>query len=186
MFVNAGPSSQGTAVRVLINPFGEVDGLLLDTGTIVTFPAHMGDELASIVKPGSAVAVKGYPEAPSQIKGYVITNTATNQSVVTQPKPRSGVRMPKFFRRMGLKGINAQGEVRHVRLGGKGEVNGVILEDGTIVRFKREALYQFSGLFQIGQRIAVTGYGSENQFGRALEATALGAEGQPLRPLYTR
>ena len=73
-----------------------------------------------------------------------------------------------------------------MRFGGKGEVNGVILSDGTIIRFKREALYQFGGLFQIGQRIAATGYGSENQFGRALEATSLGAEGQPLQPLYAR
>jgi hypothetical protein len=85
--------------------------------------------------------------------------------------------MPKLFRRMGLKGMSAQGEVRHLRVGGKGDINGVILADGTIIRFKREALYRFG---------AATGYGSETQFGRALEATALGAEGQPLQPLYAR
>ena len=185
-FGNVEPTAQGKSVRLLVNPFGEVDGLLLDNDTIVTFPAHMGDELASVVKPGDAVVVKGYPESPSQIKGYVITSTANNQTVVTLPKPRGGIKMPKFFRRMGLKAMSAQGEVRYLRFGGKGEVNGVILTDGTIIRFKREALYRFGGLLQIGQRVAATGYGSENQFGRALEASALGAEGQPLQPLYAR
>ena len=67
-FGNVEPSAQGKSVRLLVNPFGEVDGLLLDNDTIVTFPAHMGDELASVVKPGDAVVVKGYPESPSQIK----------------------------------------------------------------------------------------------------------------------
>ena len=82
--------------------------------------------------------------------------------------------------------MSAQGGVRYPRVGGKGEVNGVILSDGSIIWFKREALYRFGGLLQIGQRVAATGYGSENQFGRALEASALGAEGRPLQPLYAR
>jgi hypothetical protein len=82
--------------------------------------------------------------------------------------------------------MRAQGEVRHLRFGGKGEVNGVILSDGTIIRFKREALYRFGGLLQVGQRIAATGFGSENEYGRALEATALGPEGQTLQPLRAR
>ena len=64
-------------------------GLLLGNETIVTFPAHMGDELASVVKPGDAVVVKGYPESPSQIKGYVITSTASNQTVVDAARSRA-------------------------------------------------------------------------------------------------
>lgn len=185
VYGNQQPATEARAARLLVNPLGEVDGILLDTGTIVTFPAHMGDELASTVKPGDIVAVKGYPEAPAQIKGYVVTSTTSNRTVQTLPKPRGGIGMPKFLRNLGLKNMTAQGEVRHMRFG-KGGPNGVILADGTIVRFKREALYRFGALLQIGQRITATGYGSENQFGRALEATAIGAEGQPAQPLYSR
>ena len=179
------PATDARVARLLVNPLGEVDGVLLDNGTIVTFPAHMGDELASTVKPGDLVAVKGYPESATQIKGYVITSTSSNRTVTTLPKPRGGIRMPKFLRNLGLKNMTAQGEVRHLRFG-KGVTNGVILADGTIVRFKREALYRFGALMQVGQRITATGYGSENQFGRALEATALGPEGQPAQPLYSK
>lgn len=183
-YMNAPPAAQAKAVRLLINPFGEVDGVLLDGGMIVTFPPHMGGQLAATIKPGDLVIVKGYQESPSQIKGYVITNASSNQSVMTLPKPPAGMEMPKHLRGAGLKEMSARGEVRQLRFGGRGEINGVILADGTIVRFPRDASYRFGSLFQIGQRIAATGYGTQNQFGRALEATALGAEGQTPQPLY--
>lgn len=185
-YMNAPPAAQAKVVRLLINPFGEVDGLLLDSATIVTFPPHMGEQLAAAIKAGDPVIVKGYQEAPTQIKGYVITNASTNQSVMTLPKPPAPIKMPPHLRGAGLKEMSAQGEVRQVHFGGRGEINGVILADGSIVRFPHEASYRFGSLFQIGQRIAATGYGTQNQFGRALEATALGAEGQTPQSLYVK
>ncbi|MBI3057443.1 MAG: hypothetical protein HYY77_25860, partial [Betaproteobacteria bacterium] len=49
-YANTPPAAQATASRLLINPFGEVDGVLLDTGTIVTFPPHMGGQIAAAIK----------------------------------------------------------------------------------------------------------------------------------------
>jgi hypothetical protein len=65
-------------------------------------------------------------------------------------------------------------------------VNGVILADGTIVRFPREVSWRFMQLFRVGQSIAATGYGTENAHGRAFEVTALGPLGQPPQPVYAR
>lgn len=186
MYANAPPAAESIVSRVLVNPLGEVDGILLETGSIVTFPPHMGVQLAAAIKAGDRVSVKGYPETPGQIKGYVITNTRTNQSVMTLPKPPEGIKPPPHLRGVGLKEMQAEGEVRHVRHGGKGEINGVILSDGTIVRFPRDAAYRFGSLFQVGQRIAAKGFGTETEYGRALEATALGQAGQPPQPLYQR
>lgn len=185
-YLNAPPSAQATVSRLLVNPFGEVDGVLLDTGTLVTFPPHMSEQLAAAVKSGDAVDVKGYPEMPGQIKGYVITNSRTNQSVMVHPKPPAGMKPPPHLRGIGLKEMSAQGEIRHLRHGGKGEINGVILADGTIVRFPREVSYRFGHLFRVGQGIAASGYGTQNQHGRAFEATALGPLGQPPQAIYQR
>ena len=185
-YLNAPPAAQATVGRMLVNPFGEVDGVLLETGVLVTFPPHMGELLAAAVKPGDAVDVKGYPEMPGQIKGYVITNSRTGQAVVVHPKPPAGLKPPPHLRGIGLKEMSAQGEIRHVRHGGKGEINGVILADGTIVRFPREVSWRFAPLFRVGQGIAASGYGTQNAHGRAFEATALGPLGQPPQPVYTR
>jgi hypothetical protein len=185
-YLNAPPAAQSTVSRMLVNPFGEVDGLLLETGVIVTFPPHMGETLAASVKPGDAVDVKGYPEMPGQIRGYVVTNTRTGQAVVTHPKPPAGLKPPPHLRGIGLKELSAQGEIRHVRHGGKGEINGVILADGTIVRFPREVSWRFATLLRVGQSITAAGYGTQNAHGRALEVTALGPLGQPQQPIYAR
>ena len=94
--------------------------------------------------------------------------------------------MPKHLRGTGLKEMSAQGEIRHLRYGGKGEINGAILADGTIIRFPREVSYRFGGLLRIGQSVSATGHGTQNAHGRAFEITALGAMGQPSQPVYTR
>lgn len=77
-FAPAIPAAEGKVSRLLVNPFGEVDGLLLNMGILVTFPKHMGEQLTVSVKPGDTVEVKGYPEAAAQIKRYVITNSCSS------------------------------------------------------------------------------------------------------------
>lgn len=186
-YATAAPAAQGKVTRLLVNPFGEVDGLLLDTGTIVTFPKHMSEQLAAAVKPGDTVEIKGSPEAAGQIKGYVITNSRSNQPLMVQPKPPKGImEMPKHLRSVGLQAMNAQGEIRYLQYGKRGEINGVILAEGTIVRFSREASYQFAPMLKTGQSISASGYGTKNQYGQAFEATALGPVGQPPQPVYRR
>lgn len=186
-YANAAPAAQGKVSRLLVNPFGEVDGLLLDTGTLITFPKHMGEQLASTVKLGDTVEVKGYSEAENQIKAYVITNARSNQPLMVQPKPPKGImEMPKHLRSVGLQAMNAQGEIQYLYYGKHGEINGLILADGTIVRFSREASFQFAPMFKVGQSISASGYGTKNQYGRAFEATALGPVGQALQPVYQR
>jgi len=185
-FMAAAPAAEATVSRLLTNPFGDVDGVLLDNGMIVTFPPHMGEQLAAAVSAGDPLTIKGYPERPTQIKGYVIINNRTKQTLVVQPKPQPGAKIPGHLRGVGLKEMNAEGEVRHLRYGGRGEVNALILADGTIVRFPRDASFQLASLFQVGQRISATGYGTENEHGRTLEATALGPQGQAPQQLYRR
>jgi hypothetical protein len=182
-----GPAAQGKVSRLLVNPFGEVDGLLLDTGTLVTFPPHMGEQLAAAVKPGDQVEVKGFPEAHGQISGYVITPSNSNRPLMVQAKPSKGaIKIPKDLPSAGLKAMNAQGEIRHLRYGKHGEINGMILADGTIVRFSRETSRPFVPLLKIGQGISASGYGTKNAYGQAFEATALNPLGHPPQPSYPR
>lgn len=180
------PTSTGRVTRVLVNPFGEVDGLLLDNGSLVTFPGHMATELAALVKPGEEVAVHGVPTAGQQIKGLVIRNVATGQTVMDQPKQKGIPKMPKHIRAMGLKDMTANGRIVALRHGKHGELHGVVLEDGTSVRFAKEAAWTAAPLLQLGQTISVTGYGSATPHGRGIEATALGRQDEPQQPIYRR
>jgi hypothetical protein len=165
-----------------MNPEGEVDGLLLSDGTQVHFPPHMAPELVAAIKPNEPVNVQGNRSfvAPV-IKAFVISDTRTGQSVV-EHEP-SG-RVPPFMRRWSMTEMKASGKVQALLYAPRGEVHGVILEDGTQIRVPPHAGYALAGVFQVGQPIAAEGYGTTNEFGRSLEATAIGAPGGAMTPIY--
>ena len=176
------PVVQGTLERFIVNPQGEVDGLVLTDGTQVRFPPHMSAELVSAVGPGEPVSVEGFREYQGAVKAFVVTNTQTNQSVVeheptTQP-------LPPHLRNVGLSELSVAGRIQYLMYGARGELNGVMLDNGSIVRFPPDVGYQFANQLQVGQPITALGYGTQNQYGLALEATAIGATGQVPLPIY--
>jgi hypothetical protein len=180
----AAPAARGKVVRLLINPFGEVDGVLLHTDVVVSFPKHMSERLAAVAEPGDLVEVRGYAEAPGQIKGFVIRGLDSGKSLVVQPKPRGGPgALPGHSPRAALQPLSAEGEITHLLYGRRGEINGFILGEGTIVRLAHEAADRFREILKIGQRISASGYGTKNDYGEAFEATALGPAGQEAQPV---
>lgn len=183
-FINAAPMATGAVRRFLINPHGEVDALQLNDGTIVKFPPHMGQELTAAVKAADTVSVRGYREASDLIKAFVITNDASKQQVVERPPAPDVAKMPKHLRFAALSRLKVAGKVERALRGKKGEVNGVLFEDGTVVRFPPHAAFDFAALLQPGRTLAAEGLGSQTAFGRGLEATALGPTPDALRPIY--
>lgn len=83
------PSVTGTVQQYLLNPHGEVDGLLLSDGTVVKFPPHLGIALATSIKAGDAVTAVGFigPNTSQgrAMKALSITNSQTGQTLVDEP-----------------------------------------------------------------------------------------------------
>lgn len=176
--------AQGTVQRMLINPYGEVDGLRLADGTIVKFPPHVSDALTAAVKVGDAVRIIGRPEARGTVKADAIVNTASGQTVYDQPPAvDEGRPLPPHLRAQRLQPQKVEGRVDTVLTGRRGEANGVILTDGSIVRFPPESL-RLS--VQPGAPFAASGLGTRNAMGTSLEAVSLGTSLATLQPLYDR
>jgi hypothetical protein len=175
---------QGTASQYLINPNGEVDGLLLTDGTQVHFPPHMSADLTQTVGPTNAISAQGVHENTLHFRAFTISNAATGQSV-NESRPTQFQRpVPPELRGVDLKPLQAEGKVKVVLVAPRGETDGVVLDNGTIIRVPPDIGAQYSAWLQVGQSIAANGYGTENQFGRCLQATAIGQSGQPLTPIY--
>jgi hypothetical protein len=185
-FSNAAPVVTGVVRRFVINPHGEIDGLLLEDGTLAKYPPHMAAELAAAVKPGDTISVRGFREYAGTVKALVITNEATKRTVIEHP-PVPGIgKMPKHLRFATLARLASSGTVDRAMYGKKGEINGVMLGDGTVVRFPPHAVFQFGAQLQPGQAIAAEGFGTQNEYGRAIEAIAIGTTAQTLQPIYNR
>jgi hypothetical protein len=173
---------EGTIVQYLMNHHGEIDGFLLSNGTQVHFPPHMERNLVAVAKPNDVVSVQGYRSVGGPVmNAYVITNTKTGQSVTEQePALLDRPILPPHLKDLSLVERHAEGIVRNLLYGPRGELNGAVLEDRTIVRVPPHAAYQVARLLQIGHSISAVGYGTENTYGRAIEATAIGASGSPM------
>jgi hypothetical protein len=175
---------QGTVSQFLVNPNGEVDGLLLSDGAQVHFPPHMSADLTLAVKTNDSVSAQGVHENTAFFHAFTISDTATGQSV-NESRPSQFQRpVPPELRGVNLKPLQAEGKVKVVLVAPRGETDGVVLDNGAIIRIPPDAGMQFSTLLQVGRSVAASGYGTENQFGRCLQATAIGASGQPLTRIY--
>jgi len=165
------PTATGTLSRFVMNTRGEVDGLFLDDDVQVRFPPHMSDELTGATRPGGTVAIVGTRERGGAIRAHTITNTETNQSV-TEHEP-TGARSPAPAHRV-RGAMSAQGRIQILMHNPTGDTDGLVLDDGSIVRFPADLGEQIPlEVFQRGIAIVAQGYGTENRYGRVLEATAM-------------
>ncbi len=175
------PIAKGNVSRLLPNAEGEIDGLLLTDGTQVRFPPHLTQELASTVKPGSQVSVEGYREAGGVVRARVITDQSSGRSIA-EHDPAPPMTSPNLHS-TGLGPLSAEGRIQQLMRDPAGDVNGVVLEDGSVVRFPPNVRRQYPGVLQPGTSISASGYGTQTRFGRALDATTLGAGDRPPQPL---
>lgn len=175
------PIAKGTVSRMLPSADGNMEGLLLSDGTQIRFPPHMAQELASTVKPGSAVSIEGYREAGGAVRARVITDQSSGRSVTEHAPPPSTA--PPTLHSTGLGPLSAEGRIQQLVRDPAGDVNGVVLEDGSVVRFPPNVRRQFPGVLQPGVSISASGYGTQTRWGRALDAATLGAADRPPQPL---
>ena len=125
------PATKGTVSRYTLTPNGDVDGLILADGTEVHFPPHLSTQLVYAIKPGDAVTVRGLKALSAPlIAAIAITNDATGYTVVDSG-PGAG---PGAGSRGARQAMSLQGRVQMSLHGPRGELNGAMLEDGTIVR----------------------------------------------------
>ena len=176
--------TEGQVSRLLINPYGEVDGLLVGERTVVKFPPHLSQALQAAVRPGQAVRIFGQGEAAGVIKADAIVNLANGQTVIDRPPaPEAGAPLPPHLRAAQLRQLSVRGKIALVLTGPRGEANGVILDEGSIVRFAPDSIRT---PLEPGAPFAANGLGTRNELGTAIEAIDVGASADSLQPLYSR
>src|SRR5207244_3197772 len=78
---------------------------------------------------------------------------------------------PNFYARQPM---SASGVIKALTYAPKGEIDGAVLDNGTIVHVPPPVGMQYANLFRVGATLAASGYGTLNSYGRSFEATAIG------------
>jgi hypothetical protein len=157
---------------------GDLEGMILTDGTEVHVPPHLSTQLAAAVRPGESVRVFGWR---SSIPNFVVAASLTGQrgqSVVDQGPPPPGMRPPPpppGQPAPGAQQATVQGRVQQILHGPRGDVNGALLDDGTILKFPPPLAWRASSTLQPGQVVTVQGWALSTSYGRVVDAQTIGA-----------
>ena len=162
------PAIKGKVAQYTLTPRGDVDGLILDDGTEVHLPPTVSTELVFAVRPGDAVTVHGLKaHAEPMIAAASVTNDATGTTV-----------MVGGGRHMGWHGqsLDDTSKVKEVLHEPRGDMNGVLLDDGTVVRLPPREAERLGATLGVGQPLYVKGVGIASPLGRVIMARQVGPD----------
>lgn len=170
-FAQAPPDAEGVVARYLTTPYGEVNGLRLENGTLALFAPHLAQRFFDSSAVGDLVRLSGRNGADGVMRATGLVNLTTRRTVAgLAPVPPA----PPANRPLAtLERIEVAGTVELVLRGPRGEANAVILHEGAVVYF-RPNLVRIPLARQ--QPFAAIGIGTRGSWGPALEAVAVGAD----------
>jgi hypothetical protein len=166
---------QGRVQSLSTAPMGEVDGAVLDDGTMVHWPPHLADRFSAVAVTGDRINVVGRmetgPEGDTHFEAAKVTNLRTSASAESElgPPPPAPARPGGPPRPGSLTQRNvlaprtnqartAEGRVMSFTTAPMGEVDGAVLDDGTVVHWPPHLADRFSAVVTRGDRIKVNGF----------------------------
>ncbi len=157
---------QGQVTAYSITPRGDVDGLILDNGQQVHLPPHLSVALVFAVRPGDTVTVQGTkPKDGSMVDAVSVTNDKTGQKVERTPPGQADAAS-----------MQAEGPIKLQLYDPRGQLNGVMLADGTQIYLPPSAAEARAADLAPGHSLYVEGTGYAGPLGKSIAARELGAD----------
>jgi hypothetical protein len=164
---------EGRVKSMTTAPKGEIDGAILDDGSVLHWPPHLQDQFKAVVSEGVRVKASGRtetgPKGESHFEVQTVTNTRSNESVTNadfdSPPPRPPVGPRGRGRPHPPRGPEIQrGEietltatVRRLTTAPRGETDGAVLDDGTALHWPPHLRDQFVALVKVGDQVRAKG-----------------------------
>jgi hypothetical protein len=136
-------------------------------------------QIVFAVRPGDAVTIRGLKaRALPLVEAASVTNFATGASVVDNGPPGGPDRFAGE--------LTTNGKIAAPLHGKRGEVNGAVLDNGSVLRMPPPEAERMQGLLQPGQPVTVRGTTLKTALGTVLEASAIGASPDQLTEFSQR
>jgi hypothetical protein len=151
-------------------------------GTEVKTPPHLSTSIAYAIKPGDAVTIHGLRAAAIPLlQATSITDHTSDRTIVDVGPGPGGPRQISGTDATGV--VEVQGAIRMSLHGARGEINGVLLTNGTVLRLPPDAALNMGPLLQPGRAVVAQGDELSNPIGRVLEVRAIGSSRTDLTPI---
>ncbi|HEV2186279.1 MAG TPA: hypothetical protein VGR70_03680 [Stellaceae bacterium] len=173
------PAFHGKVTSYSLTVKDEVDGVILDDGTEVHIASRLSSELTFAIKPGDAVTVHGLKAtAAAMVQALSIANDASGARIVdtfqpANPPDRPADTPPRMF--------EARGRIKMPLHAPDGRVDGVLLEDGTIIRLAA-GYNPPADCLAAGKDIVATGTGVTSLLGKVMETRSVALDTEANAP----
>ncbi len=173
------PAFHGTVEAYILSPCDKVDGFFLDNDIEIHLTGRLSGELVHAVKPGEGVTVHGLRATGiAMVHALSVTNDATGAKVSDifmpgWPGPTGGFWPNYNCRETPPRYLEARGRIKRLTHDGNGEVNGVMLDDGTVIRFAQGLTPQEPDCLVPGRDVAATGTGIAGALGKVLSSRSV-------------
>ncbi len=167
--------ASGIVDRFITTADGAVDGFILEDGMQIRFPGHMSTLITDSVAVGDDVTVKGEETSSNSMWAKQIITSKNAGEILITSEAKGKMLAPKRERREAFKDLNnmtVHGEIDTLLIEPSGEISGFLLTEGSVVRLPMD-IRRPTQAYDVGQYVEVTGYGSENKFGKSVEATTV-------------
>jgi hypothetical protein len=180
------PTFHGKVVQYDLSPHGDIDGVILDSGLEVHTSPHQSTEVAATIRPGDVVTIHGLKARElSLVRARSLTNDTSAATVVDNEDSRGAQehghddehehhRGPHRGGGRGAPG-EVQGKIKMQLHDPDGDVDGVLLTDGTIVHFPSQTATTKAAQLAPGQNLFVQGDVNVSDLGKLVNARALGS-----------
>jgi hypothetical protein len=170
------PEIKGLVKQYTLTPRGDVDGLILTDGTEVKLPPHLTGQIVFAVKPGDAVSVRGLRARDLPLVDAASVMNFVSGVTVTDNGPPRGPDATAIE-------THLSGKIALPLHGKRGEVNGALLENGTVLRMPPPEAKRMEVLLQPGQTIALRGTSLVTPLGAVVDVHAIGSSADQLTQL---
>lgn len=142
----------GVVKRFTTDDRGDINGMVLDNGTIVRWWPHLGKRFLAMVSKGDSVRVTGQVATPergvSALMAETITNLKTNVKRLNDDTPPPPV---------AALSKTAVGRVVKYTTTSIGRIDGLVMSDGTVVHWPLALEKRFTSILARGNEIEASG-----------------------------
>lgn len=163
------PETRGRVTLFLLNPHGEIDGLILDGHRQVQVPPHLGRKLARHVAPGQPLRVRGVKPRGADVIAAVLLTTEDGREILDQGPGRAAA--PPAARK-GMP-METGGEVVLPLYGPRGELRGALLDNGASLRVPPHAAEALADYLRPGVHVQAWGHGVKTRHGTTLDVSEI-------------
>ena len=189
------PAFYGTVLQYDLSSRGEVNGVILQEGMEVHISTHRSAEIVAAVRPADHVTVHGLKARElNLIRARSLTNDASSVTVIDAGdeshgdgdegrKGRGHRRGRRGDSRGGEALVDVQGEIKMQLHDTDGDLDGVLLTDGTIIHVSPQTATAMATQLATGHTLFVRGEVHSSDVGKVVNAKALGPSSNDLTQL---